>query len=96
MNEMKQLIFYRKDKFEKEYKNKLKMLDKDINGQPVPIYKQVYKLNGLIYNELDICRCEGIDPKFSECYKLLLKEGKERFEKHGYIFAGRIFIKKSI
>ena len=84
----------RENRFEKEYGEILKRLDKDSKGKLVPIYKQVYILNGLIYNELDICRAEGINPKWSRCHHMLIDEGEKRFTKHGYVYAGRIFVRK--
>jgi hypothetical protein len=83
----------RKDCFIRDYGKNIETLSRD-KGKLLPIYEQVYKLNGLIYRELDICRDEGINPKNSECYNILLKEGKERFEKYNYKFNGRIFVHK--
>ena len=80
--------------FERDYGEDIKKLNKDNYGKTLSIPMQVYKLNGLIYRELDTCRSEGIEPKNSECYQILLREGKERFEKHNYVFAGRIFVHK--
>ena len=80
--------------FEREYGGILKRLDVDRKGKPVPIYKQVYMLNKLIYAELDICRDQGINPKWSRCHNILIDEGEKRFTKHGYLYAGRIFVRK--
>ena len=89
---------YRTNLFEEKYGDIVNNLDKlkDVNGHTLSIGQQVYKLNGLIYKELDACRVEGIDPKESECYQKLLQEGKDRFEQHEYEFMGRMFIKKDI
>ena len=91
---MRSKINSRLDRFEKDYGKDIKRLSTSKYGKTLTIPIQVYKLNGLIYKELDTCRHEGIDPKTSECHYMLLEEGKKRFEKHGYIYGGRIFVRK--
>ena len=85
----------RENCFDKEYGEDIKKLGMNRKGQPESsLWNQVYKLNGLIYRELDICKDEGINPKWSRCYHKLLEVGEKRFGKYGYVFAGRMFIRK--
>ena len=83
-----------RENFNYFYGSEIERLEIGKDGKKLPIYQQVYKLNGLIYNELDVCRANGINPKWSRCHHMLIYEGEKRFGEYGYVYAGIIFVRK--
>ena len=59
----------------------------------VPIYEQVYKVNGMIFKMRYYCKKRGICLENYKPFKELLEEASIRFRAHGYRYNGNLFVK---